>query len=213
VLLIKSQSQRGKPWGDDKPVLPTEMTDMEYRRMYRQSDPESQRPAQQNDGGWRSAADQMIPDTLSEFASAANRATAQGVDFLTTDPINNALSLAGSDKRIPTITQGIDAMGGQGPMAPGPAKETIRAAGSLLPAAAGMANVPRQAGTVTSTIADMVGAGNSALTNQARATTPYFQQMYDNIIPQNPLTAAKRQRVELPLKASNRNGRYVRLSP
>jgi hypothetical protein len=184
------------------------LTQREYMEEFRKRQPAPQpstpheRPSREQ-GGALGRIDAQIPDTLSEFASAANRATLEGVDFLTTGPVNSVLSLAGREERVPTLAgraQDVLGIGQPGFMEQGPLRSVTQAGGSLVPAAASMVSVPRQAGTTVNTVLDVVGAGSSSLTAPVRNTTPYFQGMYESIVPPNPLTAARRKQVEIPLK-------------
>lgn len=155
--------------------------------------------------GWRGRADAMIPNALSEYASAANRAVTETLDFLGPGAVNAGLSLAGSNRRIPTFTQGLDAMGGRGGfMPPGAARDTVRAAGALTTAAGGMAPVARQAGTVASTVADLVGAGSSAVGQAARPAieaADYAVSTLQDAMPTMPRRVTRAMRdAELPLK-------------
>lgn len=149
-------------------------------------------------------ADQMIPDTISELARGAGRAFTQGIDALTTEGVNNVLSLAGSDQRVPTLTGLYDNLAGPGAMDPGPAKDALNAAGSLATVGMGLAAVPRQAGTVASSLADLAGLGSSALTAPARSVRPLVDDFYQRMSRPSPVTGRRARDVELPIK--NRTG-------
>jgi len=98
-----------------------------------------------------------------EFAAGANRNVAGTLDFLGLGPINAALSLAGSEKRVPTLTGLLDPTGIQGGfMAPGMGRDVVRAAGGTLPAAGGMMQVPRNLATAGGVAAEYLGFGSAA---------------------------------------------------
>lgn len=84
-----------------------------------------------------------------DFASAVNRSVVDGADFLTTDIVNNALQLAGSDKRIPTFRQGADAIGAtQGNnLDPGLLRDAVNAAGETVALGASIGSAVRGAAT------------------------------------------------------------------
>ncbi len=149
-------------------------------------------------------ADQMIPDTISELARGAGRAFTQGIDALTTEGINNVLSLAGSDQRVPTLTGLYDNLAGPGAMDPGPAKDALNAAGSLATVGMGLAAVPRQAGTVASSLADLAGLGSSAVTAPVQSVRPLVDDFYQRMSRPSPVTGRRARDVELPIK--NRTG-------
>ena len=138
---------------------------------------------------------------LGELAASANRPITEMVDFFGPDTINAVLSLSGSEKRMPTLTGALEPYGIQGNfMGPGAGREAVQAGGSLLTAGAGMAPVKREIGTVASTVADVIGAGSTAVTQPFRNAAPVVSETLDNLIPSNPMTAGKRKAAELPLK-------------
>lgn len=78
-----------------------------------------------------------------ELASAFNRTVIGGIDFFTLDQVNNILELAGSDKRVPTLSEGAEAIGATqgGFMEPGLGRDVVQAAGTTLAAGMGLKGV------------------------------------------------------------------------
>jgi len=147
------------------------------------------------------ASDNPMLRMLGELAASANRPIAEMVDFFGPDTINAVLSLSGSERRMPTLTGALEPYGIQGNfMGPGAGREAVQAAGGLIPAGAGMAPVKREIGTVASTVADVIGAGSTAVTQPFRNAAPVVSETLDNLIPSNPMTAGKRKAAALPLK-------------
>ena len=147
-------------------------------------------------------------DVLGEFAASANRSVTELVDFLGPNAVNNVLSLTGSQARVPTLTGALDRTGIQGGfMEPGAAREVVQAGGALTTAGAGMAPVARQAGTVASSLADLIGAGSSELTRSATRpiadASQYAAARFDELRPRPMSGAAKR--AEIPLKRRDGN--------
>lgn len=84
--------------------------------------------------------DSAVPAPIAEFASGVNRGITEGIDFFTTDAINAAANLAGSDFRVPRLTdiaqsQGV---GVEGFMEPGLARDIVGTAGEFAPAVVGV---------------------------------------------------------------------------
>lgn len=73
--------------------------------------------------------DEYIPDVLSELAAASNKSMGEMIDFFGVDPINSILSLSGSEMRIPSAAEAVDATY----MQPGLGRDMTRAAGSIIP--------------------------------------------------------------------------------
>lgn len=164
---------------------------------------------------WRQQADAIIPDWMSEFAAAANREVAEVVDFLGPDGINAVLSLAGSNRRVPTLVsekfgaQGVLGQDGAntgiegGFMQPGMARDAVQAAGALTAAAGGFKSVPRSADKVGSVLADLVGAGSSAVTQAARPAVEAADYAVSSLregMPDLRRTTRAMRDAELPLK-------------
>lgn len=85
-------------------------------------------------------------DVASEFASGAVRGVTEGIDFLTTDAFNAAAELAGSDVRVPRLTntlQDATGAGRRGFMEPGLARDVVAAAGEVAPAVTGVVAASR----------------------------------------------------------------------
>lgn len=74
---------------------------------------------------------------ISEMAASANKSIFQFLDFLGPDNVNAVLSLAGSESRVPTLTETFASEGGY--MVPGAARDVAQGLGQLLPVAASMA--------------------------------------------------------------------------
>lgn len=105
---------------------------------------------QKEDGGILDTAREIgstALNTAGDFASAVNRSVVDGVDFFTTDLVNNTLQLAGSDKRIPTFRQGADAIGAtQGNnLEPGLLKDIAETAGETVAIGASVGSAVRGA--------------------------------------------------------------------
>jgi hypothetical protein len=76
-----------------------------------------------------------------EFGNAAARAVTDTADFFTTEPINTVMGLAGSQRRVPSITGSLESMGALAPsgsyMQPGVNRDIATAAGAAIPMAIG----------------------------------------------------------------------------
>lgn len=103
-------------------------------------------------------------DVLGEFAAGANRSVTELIDFLGPGAINNILSLAGVEARVPTLTGALEPYGIRGGfMEEGTARDVVSAAGASLPAAAGMATVAgRDVTKPLGAAAEMLGIGQAA---------------------------------------------------
>lgn len=73
--------------------------------------------------------------TVSEFGAALGRGTTDIVDFFTTKPVNAALELSGVDAEVPTLTESLSPATEGNFMEDGLAKDAVRSAGELVPAA------------------------------------------------------------------------------
>ena len=110
-------------------------------------------------------------EAAAEFAAGTNRTVADLIDFVGVGPLNAALSASGADFRIPGARQSLAQVGGEGGfMEPGLARDITRAAGEIVPAAAGGGAILRQAASrlPAFTAGEGVGAG---LLRQAGQTT------------------------------------------
>lgn len=99
--------------------------------------------------------DTVLPAPVAEFASAANRSILDFADFMGPNAINSILTLAGSDKRVPTLREvaGGVGIGEEGFMEPGLARDVVQAAGETAPVALGTGQVARTAAERGSQIA------------------------------------------------------------
>ncbi len=88
----------------------------------------------------------IVPPALAEFASAANRSIANFADFIGPGAVNSALEVAGSDFRVPTLSDALadQGIGVEGFMQPGLARDVVQAAGETAPVALSAGQVPRQ---------------------------------------------------------------------
>lgn len=102
-------------------------------------------------------------DVIGELAATANRSVTEFIDFLGPDTVNSILSLAGSDKRVPTLTGALADTGIQGGfMEPGTAREVVRAAGATIPAAvSGIPVAGRNLASVKGAAGEILGAGSA----------------------------------------------------
>ena len=124
---------------------------------------------------------QRALNTVGEFAAGANRGVAQGLDFLTVDQLNNVLQLAGQGRPVPGFSDASEAVVNQfggtnegGFMQPGTARDYVRAAGEVAPAALGLTQVTgRNLANVKDAVEEVVGLGSQApVTGFAGAIQP-----------------------------------------
>lgn len=73
-----------------------------------------------------------IMDVANEAMSAVNRGVTSVADFFTTDQINAIMQLAGSDKRVPRITDALSPATQGGQMQPGLARDVVRTGGEMV---------------------------------------------------------------------------------
>ena len=116
------------------------------------------------------AAFQKIPGApaLSEFAAAANRSVFDVVDFLGPDSVNAVLSLAGSEKRMPTLRESLGSEGGF--MEEGLPRDVVRAAGEVAPVALGAGTAIRQAASKLPAFTASEGVGAGVLRQAGQGT-------------------------------------------
>jgi hypothetical protein len=141
--------------------------------------PQPSQPEQQDSFG------ENTLDVLGELAAGANRSVTEFIDFLGPDTANAILSLAGSEKRVPTLTGALEPTGIQGGfMKPGAARDVVSAAGSVLPAAAGFAPVVgRNLATAGGAAAEMLGAGTAAVAGPFGAATQAASRIGRELMP------------------------------
>jgi hypothetical protein len=103
-------------------------------------------------------------NTISELAAASNRSVTEFVDFLGPDTVNAVLNLSGSEYRMPTLTGALESTGIKGGfMDEGTPRDIVQAAGTLLPAAAGMKQVKgRDIAAAGGAISELLGFGSAA---------------------------------------------------
>jgi hypothetical protein len=113
---------------------------------------------------------------FAEFAAGANRSVTEFIDFLGPDTANAALSLAGSDIRVPTLTESIPGIQG-GFMEEGLGRDIVSSAGEIVPTALGVGGAVRTAAKALPAAASRSGllggareAGEIALREGAKST-------------------------------------------
>jgi len=82
-----------------------------------------------------------VLDVVGEFAASVNRGVTEFIDFVGPNTVNAILQASGSDARVPTLTESLAPATQGGFMEPGTAREIVRSAGSVVPAAAGLKTV------------------------------------------------------------------------
>jgi hypothetical protein len=102
-----------------------------------------------------------IGATIAEGAAAVNRGASQVADFLTTTPINSALELAGSESRVPSITETLAPATAGNFMEAGVPRDIVRAAGEVVPGGIAAGSLLRGA----------AGALNPAMLSSGEAVT------------------------------------------
>lgn len=95
-----------------------------------------------------------------ELAGAGNRAVFDTIDFVTTDPVNAALRLAGSDKQVPAVGEVLGSLS-MHTMQPGTARDVVEGLGANIPVVAGFTQVPRNLATVGGAAAEFLGVGSA----------------------------------------------------
>lgn len=109
-------------------------------------------------------------NTLAEFASSTNRSILGALDFLTVDNVNAGLNLAGSDARVPTLTETLGNEGGF--MEEGAARDVVRGVGGLVPAVAGaVPAVGRNVATARGAAKEILGLGAAKTSEVAAPAT------------------------------------------
>lgn len=106
-----------------------------------------------------------------EFMAAFNRGATKLADFLTTDQINAVAEVLGSEFRVPSITETAGAATQGNFMEPGTARDIVRGAGEVIPAAVGggagltqaAGRLPASAGPAASRVAAQQAGGRAAV--------------------------------------------------
>lgn len=119
-----------------------------------------------------------IPGTrpAMEMANAAARGITGAVDFVIPGAVNSALELAGSERRMPTLTRTLENVGALAPagayMQPGLGQEIVAGVGEAIPAVIGGQGLIREAYKRTAPLVpEIAGAGRRAFGSLA-STTP-----------------------------------------
>lgn len=149
--------QTNSQWDEDRPPLTREEY---YREFNQRTQNESQgaQPAKVESSD--SIGDNML-DVAGEFAAAGNRSLTSLLDTVP-QAINAGAYYAGSDKRIPTVTDLLAPTGIRGGfMEPGLARDLVQGAGGATVAAGGVVPVTRSATAGSSVAADLLGFGSS----------------------------------------------------
>lgn len=111
---------------------------------------------------------------VAEIAAAANKSVFQFLDFLGPDNVNAVLQLVGSDKQVPTFTENL---AGGNYMDPGMARDSVQAAGQLLPAAAAMTPVTgRNLASVKGAAEELLGLGSAKVAEPVRTATTALKE-------------------------------------
>jgi hypothetical protein len=119
-----------------------------------------------------------IPGTrpAMEMANAAARGITGAIDFVIPGAVNSALELAGSERRMPTLTRTLENVGALAPagayMQPGLGQEIVSGIGEAIPAVIGGQGLVREAYKRTAPLVpEIAGAGRRAFGSLA-STTP-----------------------------------------
>lgn len=119
-----------------------------------------------------------IPGTrpAMEMANAAARGITGAIDFVIPGAVNSALELAGSERRMPTLTRTLENVGALAPagayMQPGLGQEIVSGIGEAIPAVVGGQGLVREAYKRTAPLVpEIAGAGRRAFGSLA-STTP-----------------------------------------
>lgn len=127
---------------------------------------------------------------LAEMAAAANKSIFEFIDFLGPNNINAVLSLAGSDKRVPTLTETLGSEGGF--MEPGLGRDVVQAAGQLAPVAASLTPaVGRNLASVSGALKEALGLGSATPTAAGTQLAEEVQSTATGFSIRNPLKARR----------------------
>lgn len=179
-------------WQEDKPPMSKD----EFYSMMQGYQQRNSQPATMSDD---TLADNAL-DVAGEFAAGANRAVTGLVDMVP-NAVNAGLSLAGSDRRVPTLTGALEPYGIQGGfMEPGRARQAVQAAGGAAVAAGGLVPVARPAAAASSLASDFLGIG-------ATKASPAVVNTASNALglptsSQDVLAAARSQRPPKPVRTT-----------
>jgi hypothetical protein len=154
--------------------------------------PQAQQPQAQPAPGNQGMGEEAL-NVLGELAAASNRSVTEFVDFLGPKTANAILSLAGTDKRVPLLTESLAPTGIQGNfMDPGIARDATQVAGGLIPAAAGMMPVAgRDLTKPLGAAAELIGAGSAKMTQPVMQAANVATEAVQNVIPSKAREAAK----------------------
>lgn len=132
-------------------------------------------------------------DVIGELAAASNRSVAEFIDFLGPKTANAILSLAGSQKRVPLLTEALAPTGIQGNfMEPGVARDLTKVAGQLIPVAAGMKPVAgRDLTKPLDAAAEFIGAGTQKVTQPVTQAATAVTGAVQDALPSKAREAAK----------------------
>lgn len=112
-------------------------------------------------------------ESLTEFASSINKSVAETIDFFGPDAINSIMGLAGSEKRVPRLSDTLEEKLGIG--APigeaGTKQDVIRAAGNVIPSALAMGGLIRQSAQQLPKIASGAESVMSGILRQGGKST------------------------------------------
>ena len=111
-----------------------------------------------------------------ELAGAGNRAVFDTIDFVTTDPVNAALRLAGSDKQVPAVGEVLGSLS-MHTMQPGTARDVVEGLGANIPVVAGFTQVPRNLATAGGALAEFMGAGTAKAPGAMQAAAAMDQKL------------------------------------
>jgi hypothetical protein len=126
---------------------------------------------------------------LGEFAAASNKSIFQFLDFIGPNNVNAVLSLAGSDKRIPTFE---GELAGGNYMDAGKGRDAVQGLGQLLPAAVGMAPIQgRNLASASGITQEALGLGAAKVTEPIKTAAKATMATIDNALPSKAKEAAK----------------------
>lgn len=115
------------------------------------------------------------PRPAMEMANAAVRGITGAIDFVVPGAVNSALQLAGSQRRMPTLTGALENVGALAPaggyMQPGLGQEIVSGVGEAIPAVIGGQGLIREAYKRTAPLVpEIAGAGRRVLGSLSKTT-------------------------------------------